>query len=130
MTAAAKAGGVTRQTVHRWQREKAAFQATLNRARNELAAAMETRLQKLSDRALGTVEDAVEHGNASVALAVLKGLGLLDGKRPALHFSVQLEEDPNELARRNERHERERELTRQQMENELCQRESWAGVPL
>ena len=48
MTAAAKAGGVTRQTVHLWQREKAAFQATLNRARNELAAAMENTASRSS----------------------------------------------------------------------------------
>jgi hypothetical protein len=124
-TEAAEAAGVSRQTVHRWRNESPVFQAAFNRARNELAAAVEARLRKLALRALDAVETSVEQGNAASALAVLKGLGLLDGKQNTPDILRRHEEDPEELAHRADLHERECALSRQSIENQLRDREIW-----
>jgi hypothetical protein len=80
VTAAAGEAGVNRVTVHRWLRDDFHFQAALNRARRDLREAAMTRLLNLGDLAAGAVQEAVEHGDVRVAVAVLKGLGLLSEK--------------------------------------------------
>ena len=80
VTAAAAGAGVNRVTVHRWLRDDFCFQAALNRARRDLREAAMTRLLNLGDLAAGAVQEAVEHGDVRVAVAVLKGLGLLSEK--------------------------------------------------
>jgi hypothetical protein len=80
ITAAAEAAGVTRQTIHRWLRESFAFQACLNAARRDLREEVENRLEALATEAIEVVAQAIREGDARVGLAVLRGLGLLDGK--------------------------------------------------
>jgi len=80
ITAAAKAGKVSRQTVHRWLRDDFEFQAELNSARADLRVETENRLFALAIEAIGAVENAIQQGDASVGLSILKGLGLLPGK--------------------------------------------------
>ena len=77
VTAAAATAGMNRVTVHRWLRDDFSLQATLNRARRDLREAAMARLLKLGESAAITVEEAVAQGDVSVAMAVLKGLGML-----------------------------------------------------
>ncbi len=92
VTSAAKAGKVDRTTAHRWLREDYAFQAAYNRGRRELQEALQTRLLSLAEKAARTVEGAVEGGDSRAALAVLKGLGLLNGEPPEIGS-----DDPEDL---------------------------------
>ncbi len=79
MTAAAKSAGISRETLHRWQRENFAFQAIYNEGRRELLNAIQSRLLALADKATETVTEAIEQGDTKAALALLKGLGMLPG---------------------------------------------------
>ena len=90
---AAKAAGVSRETVHRWSRKDWMFQAAVNRARRDLQEAVERRLLVVAERAMSNVADAVDKGNLSASLSVLKGLGVLNGVSPSLGS-----EDPGQLA--------------------------------
>lgn len=74
---AAAAAGVDRSTLWRWRTEVAAFEAALNAGRAQLREAYQGRLYALADRAVATVEAAVQGGDVKAALAVLKGLELL-----------------------------------------------------
>ena len=84
VTAAAKAGGVDRTTVHRWLHHDWDFQAALHRARRELHASLRARLEQIAERAVEALSVAIEFGDAHVALALVKGLGLLDGRQRAI----------------------------------------------
>ena len=77
VTAAAKAVKLDRSTVHRWFREDLEFQAAYNSGRHGLRNAARTRLLRLTERAVETVEHAVEHGDVRTALRLLERLGLL-----------------------------------------------------
>lgn len=92
VTDAATVAGVDRTTVHLWLKGDFAFRAALNRGRRELLDRMEARLVNLADKAAGVVEAAIAKGDERVALAVLKGLGLLEGTRPTIGS-----DDPRDL---------------------------------
>jgi hypothetical protein len=79
VTAAAVAAGVDRSSVHRWFRSDAHFRAAWNRRRRELRDAAAARLMSLARRALDVIEKAVEAGDTGIALAVLRGAGLITG---------------------------------------------------
>jgi hypothetical protein len=79
VTKAAEAAGVDRTTVHRWLRDNWTFQAALNRARREFRDGVRSHLEKVAERAVQTVSEAVEAGDVRAALGVLKGLGFLAG---------------------------------------------------
>jgi hypothetical protein len=79
---AAGVAGVSRETVHRWCRENFAFQAALNRARQDLQDAVERRLLAVAEMAMANVAEAVEDGNLNVSVTLLKGLGVLGGTSP------------------------------------------------
>jgi hypothetical protein len=81
---AATAAGVARETVHRWLTRHWAFQAQLNSARADLRDATERRLLQIAHAAANTIDEAVRRGNVAAAVAVLKGVGFLDGSRPQL----------------------------------------------
>lgn len=82
VTAAAGAASVDRATLYRWLKDPA-FAATYNHGRADLWAATENRLLSLADRATAVVESAIDNvGDVKVALAVLRGLGLLGGSPP------------------------------------------------
>lgn len=84
VTATAVAAGVARETVHRWLRHDAEFQASLNRTRGELADATERTLLVAAQQAADTLSQAVRTGDVRASLAVLRGLGFLCGKAPVV----------------------------------------------
>jgi hypothetical protein len=111
VTDAAAAAGVNRSTLHRWMGEPA-FLAAHNGRRLELAASASAKLLNLREKALGAVEQALDAGDARVAVAVLKGVGMLDGQ--SLYVGS---DDPERVAqeikaaqRQRERDEKQREL--------------------
>jgi hypothetical protein len=84
VTAAAETAGVRRETVHAWLREPG-FQAAYNAGRADLLEATTGRLLALADRATALVESAIDNaGDVKMALAVLKGLGVLSGSAPVI----------------------------------------------
>ncbi len=89
---AALDAGVDRTTVHRWLREDYDFQAAWNRVNRELETETRSRIDRIAHSALDSLEQAVSGGDPRIALAVLKGAGLLDGTRTAPGS-----EDPTEL---------------------------------
>lgn len=74
---AARTAGVSRRTIQRWLKDDFDFQAALNSCRRELRDALESRLTMLTELATACLEQAVAHGNANIALQLLKGLGRL-----------------------------------------------------
>ncbi len=83
VTEAAKAANVHRSTVHRWSNDEL-FRSELNSRRTELQTAVEEQIHQLQEAAVGVVEGALAHENVNVALALLKGTGLLDGRKRAI----------------------------------------------
>src|ERR1700720_4712091 len=81
VTAAAKAADVDRTTIYRWLRDpyRANFRLALERRRREIRYAMEARLLALTTKATDCLEGALTLGDAKAAVALLKGLGFLQG---------------------------------------------------
>jgi len=98
---AAAAAGVHRATVNRWLAHDPVFQASLNAARRALQVAVRAQLEHLAEDALGVVAKAVRAGDVKAALAVLTGLGVLDGRQRPIPS-----DDPVVLARKAEVHAR------------------------
>jgi transposase-like protein len=73
VTGAAREVGVSRETIHRWLRANWTFQATLNRGQREIQNALQARVLTLASRALDTVSQALERGEARVAMDFLMG---------------------------------------------------------
>lgn len=84
VTAAAKSGHVSRETVHRWFREDFAFQAAYNKGRREILEEIQDTILATARQAADTVAKAVADGDVRVALAVLKGVGGLPGQTPRI----------------------------------------------
>lgn len=82
ITHAAKTTKVSRSTIHRWLKDDFDFQAELNRRRGELQEAIHGTLRSVAHRAAQNVAEAVEGGDVSVSLKVLKGIGALSGEAP------------------------------------------------
>jgi hypothetical protein len=101
ITDTAAAVGVDRSTIHRWLNDDFQFQAELNRRRNDLARALDDRLQSLADEAVPAIQTAIRAGNPWIALAVLQGMGVLSGTRrdPESEDPDELEDDYNRLQR-------------------------------
>lgn len=81
VTAAAHTAGVDRTTLHRWLKHDFVFTAALHQRQRECRDALLARLLALGDKAVRAVEKAIEAENPKVALEILRGLGLLRGKR-------------------------------------------------
>lgn len=94
VTDAASDAGVDRTTVHRWLRDDALFKAAWNRVRRDREREALARIEQIAIGALDAVEQAVSAGETRVALAVLRGSGLLRGDRAPIG-----PEDPQTVAR-------------------------------
>ncbi len=77
VTDTATDAGVDRATVHRWQKRDYTFQAALNAARRELRQTAYGRLERLAEKAVGCIEQAIDHGDVKAALEIVKGMGIL-----------------------------------------------------
>ena len=84
-----------RCTVHRWPRNDYGFQAAVNAAELELQRAVQLRLAQAASAAAAVVASAIEKGDLRASLAVLKGIGALDGneRRPGSDRPEVLEEE-------------------------------------
>lgn len=107
VTHAAELARVDRSTVHRWLRSDWNFQATLNRARREFRDGLRASLESVGEIAVQKVREAIEADDVKVALAVLKGLGLLSS-----HLTTIEEDDPAVLFEEAELRRREAETQR------------------
>ena len=125
VTAAAKAVGVDRSTLHRWLRDDFEFQAALNRWKRELSNAVQARLLAITHKAAQTVENAVDQGNLTASLAVLKGMGALSGTPVSSGC-----EDPKILSEEAELAREEAELVKAERENSRMLRTLAAGADL
>lgn len=104
MTDAAQMAGVSRSTLHRWMHEPV-FVAANNGRRLELTASAHLKLLGLRDKALAVVEQALDAGDGRVAMALLKGVGMLDGQRPSIG-----PDDPERVAKGMRAAERQHEM--------------------
>ncbi len=113
VTNAAKRAGVSRETVHRWQRQDFGFQAAYNRGRRKLLEAAEARVVALAHQAAVTIGNAIDKGDSTAALAVLKGLGILTGMSPTTHsedpYVLREEAEIAEVEARHSRNQRQQE---------------------
>jgi AcrR family transcriptional regulator len=82
IAAVAAAAQVSRATIHRWLKGSADFQAAYNSRRADLRTSHEAKLEAMMDKALLAIENALDNGNARVALTLLQGTGILIGKLP------------------------------------------------
>ena len=71
-TEAAKAAGVTRQTVSKWRSQHPGFRAELNTRRRELNQERADRIRDLDAQALATVAEAIDNGDTNAALTWVK----------------------------------------------------------
>jgi hypothetical protein len=108
VSGAAKAGQVSRETVHRWLREDFKFQAAYNRGRREILEEIQDALLVTARDAMEKVAEAVRSGDVRVALTVLKGVGGLEGRSPRIGSG-----DPDRLQKEAdiERNEEEAMMT-------------------
>ena len=82
VTEASQYAGVCRQTVSEWLNHDEDFRAQFNEWQRQIRAMNFARLTALSESAVETVVEAVrQKRDAKVAMAVLKGLGMLDAGR-------------------------------------------------
>ena len=90
---AAERAGIGRRTLHRWIKEDPDFAAAYNAWRRELIDSGHARALAMTDRALAAIDKAIEKGNASVALQLVRGIGVLQQPRVG-------PEDPGYVQRR------------------------------
>jgi hypothetical protein len=83
VTAVAELVGVARQTVSEWHNQDPAFEAAVNRRRQELWENLSDRLRALLPNALDVLEQALKNGNVKAAVEVLKAAGMHGLQKPA-----------------------------------------------
>ena len=72
----AEAVGVSRSTISDWRNGNYVFQAELNKRRREIQEAGRERLRRIRNKALDTVEKAIEEGDVKTALEILRLTGI------------------------------------------------------
>ncbi len=72
----AEAVGVSRSTISDWRNGNYVFQAELNKRRREIQEASKERLRNIRNKALDTVEKAIEKGDVRTALEILRLTGI------------------------------------------------------
>jgi transposase-like protein len=107
VTAVAEQVGVARQTVSEWLNQDPAFEAAVNRRRQELWENVSDRLRALLPNALDVLEQALENGSVKAAVEVLKAAGLHGLQRPSGPVDPL---DVENLAKEKERARQDRAL--------------------
>lgn len=106
--------GVHRCTVTSWRLYNPYFQAELNRRRKEVWGAAVDRFRNLLQKALSTVEEALESGDAKTALEVLKMAGMdLSRDENTLGSYLVGEDDAEKILEKNAEEEMYNKLLRQ-----------------
>jgi hypothetical protein len=77
---AARIAVIDRTTVYRWMKKDVAFMAALAAWRSRERRGARDRLLSMTDKAMQCLDGALDERSLPAALAVLKGLGLLDRK--------------------------------------------------
>jgi hypothetical protein len=119
---AAKKARVKVSDVRRWQQEDHEFQAAYNRSRQELLDAINARLLWAAHEAAGVVAGAIERGDVRAAVAILKGMGAVNGSRPSVG-----PQDAETLRLSHEARTREAGVAAREHEAELVRREMFVG---
>lgn len=78
ITAVSQQIDVDRSTLYRWQ-GSVDFEAERNRQLCEMRDAAQARLTRMAEKSFTVVEEAIDRGDEKTALAVLKGIGFLNG---------------------------------------------------
>lgn len=78
ITAVSQQINVDRSTLYRWQ-GTADFEAERNRQLCEIRDAAQARLARMAEKSFSVIEEAIDRGDEKTALAVLKGIGFLNG---------------------------------------------------
>jgi len=127
ITDAAKACGVTRQTVHNWLKKNARFQAAYNQWQMELKESCRARLLTLLDKATTALEKSLEAGNEKSAIVLLTRIGMLAKvpDRPTDEAEVQREAEIEGKRRKTEREVAEIRL-RQELAAEKAAEKMWS----
>jgi transposase-like protein len=74
----ARTVGVSRNAVYRWLKNDAAFRAAYNQWHEAMKESCRSRLKMMLDKATSAVEKALEAGDAKAAMALLKGMGMIE----------------------------------------------------
>jgi hypothetical protein len=97
---AARSAGVDRRTLHRWIKSDPDFAAAYNAWQQEVIASGRARVLAMSNKALDTVQAAIEKGDAHIAMQIAKSTGLLEQARPGPTSAPDLSRRQNLRARR------------------------------
>jgi hypothetical protein len=102
LTDTASATGIGRRTLYRWLHEDPVFAATLNLWKREQLESARTQMLGMLAPALKTVGSAVQQGDVSASLHVIRGLGVLTPQKPGTT-------DPDQLKRKRKIHKHRKE---------------------
>lgn len=108
MAEAARSAGVDRRTLYNWIHQDPQFGAAYNAWQREVLESGHARALTLTDKALTTVDAAIEKGNVSAALQVIRHLGVLRPVKPGPTDAKLLNRQRKLAARRRDlRHKRQ-----------------------
>jgi hypothetical protein len=82
----ARAAGVNRVTIYRWLKDDAHFRAAYNQWMDEMALSYRSRMMMLTDKAVDTIEHALESGDARAAMQLLNSVGRFN---PSIDVDVE-----------------------------------------
>ncbi|MGA2232562.1 MAG: hypothetical protein ABSH22_16825, partial [Tepidisphaeraceae bacterium] len=126
---AARSSGVGRTTIYNWLRTDPVFQAAFNQWQDEMEKSCRARLLTFTDKAADAVYQAVENGDAKLAMQLLKGMGILSPAAPRLTDPDEIKQDAD-LDRKRRRSERETASIELDSSREAAQvsRQIWADL--
>jgi AcrR family transcriptional regulator len=82
----ARAAGISRMTIYRWLKDDAHFRAAYNQWMDEMAMSCRSRMMMMTEKALATIERAIDGGDARMAMQLLNGAGRFT---PAIDADVE-----------------------------------------
>ena len=120
LTDVAKSVQISRMTIHNWLRHDAAFIAAYNAWRFDVARSARARLMGLAEPAVKAIQQALEAGDAHLALRLLKDLGILSPEPPGSDNAAEVQQQMTLTDRA-----RRQGLTQQKIELDLSLYGEW-----